>query len=243
MKRIEIGRTNKKHRISSFLNKRLKPKRLTTLLFYICILAFLLVGIQSTISSFVRELNNFSVFALGSDGYNLTTEIPSDAVQNHKTASKQNISYSNEFEMLDRRAYVFDQYFKSYNSPLYGTGKYFVQACIEAGAPSDCITIVAIAKHESNLCTYPHSAEMFNCWGWGGGAQYRVRFSSFEESIFRVTKETMRLYGSAFFVDPEIAENVYCGPQAECEGWGDRVKIIMRDINSFSINLGYGSLF
>src|SRR5688572_14814335 len=125
VKRIEIGRTSKKHRINRSFKRVFKIKQFTTLVFYICISTFLVLGIKSTLSTFINELDNISAFALGDSGYHLTTQIPSDSTLKSTTRSLDSISYGNEFEMIDPRAYIFDQYFKHYNSPLYGTGKYF----------------------------------------------------------------------------------------------------------------------
>jgi hypothetical protein len=58
----------------------------------------------------------------------------------------------------DERAFILDEYFKANSSPLYGTGKYFVAACDQYGAPKDCITTVAIARAETDLCKYHNSA-------------------------------------------------------------------------------------
>lgn len=143
---------------------------------------------------------------------------------------------------IDERAYVFDQYFIKENSPLQGMGRKFVEACDKYGAPKDCITLVAIAKHETNLCKYQFSAEMHNCIGWGGGGSARVQFASFEEMIDRATYILVSSYGYDMMVNPSLMESVFCGKQAECTNWGNRIKSIMNDIDKYSESLGFGKL-
>lgn len=151
------------------------------------------------------------------------------------------IEVNNTF--IDKRAYILDLYFKENNSPLLGTGKLFSDYCDLYGAPKDCTTVVAIAKHETDLCKYQYSSEMYNCWGFGGGSEHRITFSSFSESIERVTRVLSEQYGYRYMVDPRLMESVFCGTQSECSGWGSRILAIMNDLNNFSIAKGNGSLF
>lgn len=151
------------------------------------------------------------------------------------------IEVNNRF--IDKRAFVLDLYFLENNSPLYKTGEIFSEYCDYYGAPKDCIIVAAIAKHETNLCKYQYSSEMYNCWGFGGGEGHRITFNSFRESIERVTSVLAEQYGYRYMVDPRLMETTFCGPQDECIGWGNRVLSIMNDINNFSIAKGYGSLY
>lgn len=149
---------------------------------------------------------------------------------------------SENINIIDKRVYVLEKYFESNKSPLVGHGAEFVAACDKYGAPKDCISLVAIAKHETNLCKYPGSADMFNCLGWGGGGSNRVKFNSYGQMIDRAMNVLVNQYGIARMEDPTLMEKVFCGPQDECIGWGNRVKIIMNNINNFSESLGVGKL-
>jgi hypothetical protein len=151
-------------------------------------------------------------------------------------------SHVSQFKGLDKRVYVLDEYFKSRQSPLYGYAKEFVEACDRFGAPKDCISTVAIARHETDLCNYYNSADYFNCMGWGGGGEHRRRFSSFAEHINIATDVLVNQYGPEYMDDPRLMENVFCGPQAECDGWGQRVLFFMREIDNFAVSLGVGRL-
>ena len=152
-------------------------------------------------------------------------------------------SIESTVQAKDNSGFVLDQYFQKYNSPLFGYGNVFVKACDQYQAPEDCITVAAIAKHETNLCTYQHSAEMFNCWGFGGGGEYRMKFSSFEESINKVTQVLAQQYGRKYMIDPELMERTFCGVDDPlCAGWGDRIKVIINDINEFSKSINMGDL-
>lgn len=139
----------------------------------------------------------------------------------------------------DKRAFVLDRWFEQYGSPLYGHGQTFVNACDEIGAPRDCIVVAAIAFNETHLCTYPGSAEMFNCWGFGGGGKYRATFSSFEESIYRVTDVLVNQYGLKYMEDPRLMEKTFCGVEDPlCAAWGTKILSIMRNLKQFGRNLG-----
>ncbi len=149
---------------------------------------------------------------------------------------------SSTFKSLDKRVYVLDEYFKSRNSPLYGQAKYFVEACDKYGAPKDCISTTAIARHETDLCNYANSADYHNCMGWGGAGEHRRRYTSFQEHIDIATDVLVNQYGPSYMDDPRLMEAVFCGPQDECIGWGSRVLVFMREIDSFSESLGVGRL-
>lgn len=146
--------------------------------------------------------------------------------------------------LLDVRAYILDQYFATNRSPLYGTGKMFVDSCDKYGAPRDCVVVAAIARAETDLCKYYTSAAYFNCWGYGGGGANRVQFSSWEQSIDRVTQTLVQKYGIASMNNPTLMEKVFCGSEPGCTNWGERVKYHMRIISEFPRSIGFSfSLF
>jgi hypothetical protein len=146
------------------------------------------------------------------------------------------------FKSLDKRIYVLDQYFKTRNSPLYGQANLFVEACDRFGAPKDCLTTAAIARHETDLCNYYNSAEMHNCMGWGGGGIYRTRFANFKDHIDVATDVLVNQYGIKYMIEPALMEKVFCGPDPECAGWGARVKQFMVEIDNYGESLGVGRL-
>lgn len=202
------------------------------------------------LASFVVLVSSVTLFAsnyyLHADQLEILNSLNLSSILQTDT-TLQTIKVTNiesNIQAKDNRGFVLDQYFQKYNSPLFGYGNVFVKACDQYQAPEDCITVAAIAKHETNLCKYPHSAEMFNCWGFGGGGSHRRRFSSFEESIFTVTKVLAQQYGNKYMIDPELMERTFCGTEDPlCAGWGDRVKIIMNEINEFSKSINMGDLF
>jgi hypothetical protein len=164
-------------------------------------------------------------------------EISDNKPAEEVTSAYQFNSTSNAI-FLDKRAYVLDMYFKHNNSPLYGKGQVFVDACDRYGAPRDCVAVVAIAYNETHLCKYPGSAEMFNCWGFGGGGQHRMTFSSFEESIDRVTKVLVQQYGIKYMNDPSLMEHTFCGWEPGCYGWGNKIKYFMNNIRTYARDMG-----
>lgn len=146
------------------------------------------------------------------------------------------------YKSLDKREFVLEKYFESRNAPLMGHARVFVESCDKYGAPIDCISTAAIARHETDLCNYYNSADYFNCMGWGGAGPYRQKFSSFEEHIDRATDVLVNQYGNQYMDDPRLMQWVFCGPQDECIGWGSRILFFMRQIDDFSEQLGVGRL-
>jgi len=139
---------------------------------------------------------------------------------------------------IDYRAYVLDEYFRAHNSPLYGTGKLFVESCNKYGAPRDCTTVAAIAHAETDLCRYHTSAAYYNCWGFGGGGEHRIYFANWGESIDLVTDRLVNAYGIKYMIDPSLMETTFCGSEPGCTNWGSRVKYYMKKISDFPIGLG-----
>ena len=134
------------------------------------------------------------------------------------------------FTSYDYRARIFDIYFKKNNSPLYGYGQSFVNACDKYGAPHDCTLLPAIAKVETNLCKTQGSATQHNCWGYGGSGENRIVYKNYDQAIDEITRRLMVGYSSKFFLDPEYGELVYCGPH--CAKWGDHVKVVQKELKS-----------
>ncbi len=142
---------------------------------------------------------------------------------------------------VDYRAVVLDEYFRRNNSPLYGLGKEFVNACDAYGAPEDCTTIAAIAYVETGLCTYRPSQLQKNCWGFGGAGENRIHFSSYSEAITYVTSKVVKGYGGEYMQNPEWMARTYCG--AHCNKWGAGVQQQRNVINNLALELGYKELF
>lgn len=164
-------------------------------------------------------------------------EISSNAVATDVQNAYQFTSTSNAI-FIDKRAYVLDRYMQDHGSPLAGKGQVFVDACDRYGAPRECITTVAIAYNETHLCKYPGSAEMFNCWGYGGGGIYRMTFSSYEEGIDIVTKALTKYYGNKYIEDPSLMDGTFCGNEPGCNGWGNKIKYFMNNIRQYARDLG-----
>lgn len=151
--------------------------------------------------------------------------------------------FGGKAQVVDKRVFVLDEYFRVNNSPLYGTAQIFVDKCIQYGAPKDCITVAAIARAETDLCKYHNSATYYNCWGFGGGGPNRIYFQNWEQSIDRVYRSLVFSYGERYMLDPRLMERTFCGWEPGCTGWGKRVIFFMDQIDQFSIGLGTGSLY
>ncbi|BCX14062.1 MAG: hypothetical protein KatS3mg085_594 [Candidatus Dojkabacteria bacterium] len=197
-------------------------------------------------------LLNFLGLLILFNNFEYTAQAKAENEINYKLAVYKTIKESTQSQVkvsrvhsstksVDIREVVLEKYFE--NSPLSGTAHLFVEACDYYGAPRDCVTVAAIAKHETDLCRYYTSAQYYNCWGFGGPGIYRTRFNSFRESIFKVTDVLVNQYGNEYMIDPRKMEKVFCGPQDECIGWGSRIIYFMNQINNLSISMGYAPLY
>lgn len=193
--------------------------------------------ISAFIFSFIANWFKFSTgnqFVLGS----YTTDLSPLGTQQEVAGASSSIGVAS-LETKDWRAYVLDEYFRVNNSPLVGTGQIFIDACNESGAPKDCTTAAAIARAETNLCKYYNSASYYNCWGFGGGGPHRRYFTNWVDSIHLVTGVLAHQYGEKYMINPSLMERTFCGWEAGCTNWGNRVKFFMREISDFSKELGF----
>ncbi len=193
------------------------------------------------VSRNVKILDSQEVYAEENSNIQYTAPNIVDHTNNFKNYNY--VNFTATVRDFDKRIYVLDQYFLQNKSPLYGTAKMFVDSCTKYNAPRDCTTVVAIAMNETHLCNYNNSAGMHNCWGFGGPAEYRVTFPSFEAGIDKVTEVLAKQYGPDYMIDPSLMENTFCGSEPGCQNWGDKIKSIMDKINDLSKNLGMGDLF
>ena len=227
----------------SFSKSKIKfTKRTLAILFvFLFILAF---GGKEIFSQIDSTLKNYNVLADSNVTSPTLTLASNLELTNNLETSTINVrdKINSNTLTMDKRSYLLDQYFLSNNSPLYGTGKLFVAACNKYGAPRDCITVAAIARNETDLCKYNNSADMHNCWGFGGAGTNRMRFDSFEQSIDRVTRALAYDYGSQYMIDPSLMEGRFCGSDSSCVGWGNKIKLFMRQIDDFGKNQGLGSI-
>lgn len=153
-----------------------------------------------------------------------------------KQSSYIDVSYT------DFRAFVLDKYFEKYNSPLFGYGKYFVNACDKYGSPYDCTFLPAIAYVETKLCTKALSYYQYNCWGWGGSGDNRIVFKTFPEAIDTITKGMVNGYGVNNLNNPYVLVSNYCGPNCN-PYWASSVEREQKAIDSLAKSLGLPALF
>lgn len=165
--------------------------------------------------------------------YDVINPITSDQVLGKSTQGE----FGAEVTYYNFRARVFDLYFKKNNSPLYGHGQDFIDACRKYNAPEHCTLLPAIARVETDLCKTDLSEKQHNCWGFGGSGENRLKFDSFPESIDYITGRIMNGYGARFFNDPNAGELFYCGDH--CNNWGEHVRSVQIDLEQFSAALGY----
>jgi hypothetical protein len=210
-----------------------KKRKVQLVLLSLFILSFFTLGVY-------YGKAQIEMFFLGLSGFHpLLVQAESATYASHSDIQVLNETISSKVDYIDPRAYVLDEYFKANGSPLYGTGKIFVDACERYGAPGDCVTVAAIARNETDLCKYHTSAQYYNCWGFGGGGNDRITFSSWEESINLVTDRLANSYGYKYMLDPSLMERTFCGPDPACIGWGTRIKYFMSEIDQYPLSLGF----
>lgn len=195
---------------------------------------------------FIVAFNVYNIFALSSVKKDNIEKAPpqvkSGYIQNTDEVIflKQNSSV--EVSYLDYRAFVLDKYFEKYNSPLFGFGNNFVEACEKYGTPRDCTFLPAIAYVETKLCTKASSLKQFNCWGWGGSGENRIVFSSFYESIDTITRGMVKGYGINNLNNPYKLVGTYCGPNCN-PYWASSVEREQKNINNLAKELNLPAMF
>jgi len=241
---MQIGRVARRSKIKTVKKAVFKPidlirnykstklKKFAMVLIAFAISFFSLINVRGVIQN---SINNYYVNA---DSSNPDIKPPVISTDSNAIKNSEAFNSNSNATFVDKRAYVLNRYLESNNSPLAGYGQTFVDACDRYGSPHECITTVAIAYNETHLCKYPGSADMFNCWGFGGGGVNRITFSSFNESIDRVTKVLTQQYGLKYMEDPSLMDGTFCGNEEGCNGWGVRIKYFMTDIRNFAQSLG-----
>lgn len=190
--------------------------------------------------------------------YKLETDANVNAQVNHNLLNKQEVTYSSltsgskvlgiankstgsvKFKTSDYRGVVLDEFFRRNESPLFGLGHKFVEACDRYNAPFDCTTLPAIGYVETRLCTLDLSHEQRNCWGFGGSGPNRIWYKSYEDAIDMITDRLVNAYGPSYMTNPVSMQYTYCGPG--CHAWGNGVQSIRYQINNLAIEMGYPPL-
>lgn len=244
MKRIQLGKKKRpklteviKRRISSIDFDAPKARRLNVFLgrrklIFIFLIFMSIVSFRSQIQEFVENATRGDAEFQVAQVAGVESELPKITEPRVKE----------KYKGVDVREYVFDEWFKLNNSPLAGQADLFVDACDRFGAPRDCITIVAITGHETNYCKYYISYQQNNCMGWGGAGPNRIVFPNMKAHIDTATDVLVNQYGIRFLLEPRLMQRTFCGPQAECDNWGNSVELKVSQIDQFAESLGVGRL-
>lgn len=212
---------------------------------YLRFVFFILMSIVFNLGLLVSRIaagssgNVLGLNTINSETSNITI---TSARSNIPHTQKDDSKYNSNITTKDKRVYVLDEYFRINQSPLYGTAQIMVDKCEQYGAPKDCIFLAAIARNETDLCKYHNSFEMLNCWGFGGGGVYRIKFNSWEEVIDRITSVLTQQYGNIYIINPSLMERTFCGDEPGCTNWGNKIKQFVTEIDNFGISLGVGSI-
>lgn len=127
----------------------------------------------------------------------------------------------------DYRVVQLTKYLRSHNSPAVDAADEFVKIADEFNL--DWKFIAAIAGVESTFCKHI-PFESFNCWGWGipTGANSGIRFTSYIDGIYTVSKGIRTKYINNGLLTIEEIGSVY----AASPTWATRVRFFMKEIES-----------
>lgn len=109
-------------------------------------------------------------------------------------------SISGQAEIGDARPEIIRQYLSEYNSPLEPYAETIITAADKYEL--DYRLLTAIAQQESNLCK-KIPAGSYNCWGWGVHSEGTLKFDSYSEAIWMVSKGLKEEYVNKGYVTPE----------------------------------------
>lgn len=133
-------------------------------------------------------------------------------------SSNSSVSIENK----DGRVKNLDDFFKNYNSPLFGYAKKIVEEADKHKI--DYRLLPAIAMQESTLCKN-EIKNSFNCWGFGIYKGKVTRFDSYDEAIAIITKTMAQKYVQQGYVD--IKDIVRKYTPSDTGRWEFTVNLIM----------------
>ncbi len=165
--------------------------------FSILLIAFLFLTIYTTKSSVAESSQPLEV---------VSEALPSSVsfvVQPHNPVQEATLVFR------DIRVELLDNFFKRYNSPMFGLGKDIVIAADKYQIPFGYLP--AIGACEGGLgAKIPYNS--FNTWGWGIYGGKVTAFGSWQEAIETVTKGLKSNYFAKGLDTPEKIMPVYTPP-------------------------------
>jgi hypothetical protein len=126
----------------------------------------------------------------------------------------------------DPRVKKIKKLYHNYGSPLESKAEYMVAVSDRFGIDYRLVPAISIVESSGGLYTY----RPYNAWGWGGqGGAFT--FSSWEESIWVVTKGIKEGYWDYGARTPYQMARSYCPPT--WQSWAGKVTYVLNLIDSY----------
>lgn len=140
-----------------------------------------------------------------------------------------------EAKPIDRRAQIIKDYLAKHNSPLENSAQDFIEAADQYGL--DWRLVVSIAGTESTFGKFIPGGHdplytSYNGWGWGVYGDNVLKFKSWREAIFTISKGLKENYVDKGYTEPMIMNKKY----AASPTWGAKVTYFMNDLEKFALN-------
>lgn len=199
-------------------NSTLKiPKKFFLIPLYFAAIPLVLITLVLS-SLFIHQQNSDSK---GKTSISLSTSTPKyQAVPEESTKSKVTVDAD------DARVKSLEEFFKRYNSPLFGHAQTIVAEADKHHL--DYRFIPAIAMQESTLCK-KIIKNSFNCWGFGIYGKKVTKFTSYDEAIKTVTATLAKKYIAQGLNSPEEIMSKYT-PSSN-GSWADAVSLVMNNLH------------
>lgn len=158
---------------------------------------------------------------------------PVQSVQAQEIISHSQQIVQIEAKPIDKRALILKDYLAKYNSPLEDSAQDFIDAADQYGL--DWKLVVSIAGTESTFGkAIPGGHDplytSYNGWGWGVYGDNVLKFKSWREAIFTISKSLKEDYVDKGYTEPFSMNRKY----AASKTWGTHVTYFMNDLDKFA---------
>ncbi len=140
-----------------------------------------------------------------------------------------------EAKPVDKRVLILKDYLAKHNSPLENNAQDFIDAADQYEL--DWRLVASIAGTESTFGkAIPGGHDplytSYNGWGWGVYGDNVLKFKSWREAIFTISKGLKENYVDKGYTEPFSMNKKY----ASSKTWGTHVNFFMNDIEKYAAN-------
>ena len=138
-----------------------------------------------------------------------------------------------EAKPIDKRAQILKDYLAKHNSPLENSAQDFIDAADKYQL--DWKLVVSISGVESTFGKripggHDPLYTSYNGWGWGVYGNNVLKFKSWREAIFTISKGLKENYVDKGYTEPLIMNKKYAASQT----WGVKVTYFMNEIEKYA---------